>query len=246
MYLGYVTMNIGDHDGARKCFVEMLEAGRLVEDARIMSRALGCLGLLELELTNFESSKAYFEEALTLTEREQNPDASSMIISNLGVLALKLEDYELAEHYMSRALASAREAKNKINIMIGLINLGEVAHYRHDYRRAVKHYLEGFPILQEIGDKVSIVSTLEMFAFLIIDHGYTETGLSLLGTAEAQRELLNAPIIPREQVRYDQYLAIAGSRLDEEAVQAARKAGRSVSLDEAVAVALTHLQRVNG
>lgn len=243
MYLGYITMNIGDHEGARRYFLEMLEAGRLIEDESIVGRALGSLGLLELELTDYQASKAYFEEALPLAERTQNTNAVNMIISNLGVLALKIEDYELAEHYIGRALEFAREAKNKVNTMIALINLGEVAHYQNNLPLAVAHYLEGFPILQEIGDKLSIVSTLEMFAFLIIDLGDVETGLSLLGAAEARREVLNTPIIPRERVRYDQFLAISREQLDEAAIQTAWGNGRKLRLDEAVTLALDHLQR---
>src|SRR5690606_39305960 len=109
-----------------------------------------------------------------------------------GVLSLKIGDYQLAEHYLSRALELAREVKNKVNIVIALINLGETAHYQQNLPLAVERYLEGFPILEEIGDKVSIVSTLEMFAFLIIDLGAVETGLSLLAAMEHQREVLNA------------------------------------------------------
>src|SRR5690606_3772759 len=243
MYLGYLTMNVGDHEGARSYYLEMLEAGRTVGDENIMGRALGSLGLLELELTNYEASKAYFEEALALTEKSQSRDAMNMIISNLGVLSLKIGDYQLAEHYLSRALELAREVKNKVNIVIALINLGETAHYQQNLPLAVERYLEGFPILEEIGDKVSIVSTLEMFAFLSIDLGAVESGLSLLAAMEHQREVLNAPIIPRERVRYDQYLALARERLNGKPFEEVWSAGRKLTLERATAMALEHLRQ---
>jgi hypothetical protein len=130
---------------------------------------------------------------------------------------------------MSRSLALAREAKDKVDTMIALINLGEVAHYRRDLPLAVARYLEGFPLLLEIGDKVSITATLEMFAFLVIDLGNVEAGLCLLGAAEAQREILNSPIIPRERKRHDEFIAIAREQISEEVFQSAWATGRKLS-----------------
>jgi hypothetical protein len=164
-----------------------------------------------------------------------------MIVSNLGVLALKLEDYDSAERYVGRALALAQAVKDKVNTMIALINLGEISHHRHDLKLAAARFLEGLPLLQEIGDKVSVAATLEMIAFLLIDRGNVDGGLCLLGAAEAQREILNSPIIPRDRPRYDQFLAAAREQRNTDDFQSAWVAGRKLSLDEAVAFALNRL-----
>jgi hypothetical protein len=67
--------------------------------------------------------------------------------------------------------------------------------------------------------------------------GDVERAIRLLGSAQAARESLNAPIPPREQPRYDRYLLSAKTAFDAERFAAVWRAGRLLNLDYVVSEA---------
>jgi hypothetical protein len=69
--------------------------------------------------------------------------------------------------------------------------------------------------------------------------GPRERPARLLGAAEALRAAAGAPVRRRNQALYDLTTAAARGLLEEEAFGAAWRAGRAMSLEEAVAYALS-------
>jgi predicted ATPase/DNA-binding SARP family transcriptional activator len=244
MYLGYISLNLGNHEEAQDYFAENLEIGRALQNQDMIAKALGNLGLVAQELMDYVAAKRYFEECVAMIEDLQGVEPMLVALLNLGVTELKLHNYEAAERHYSAALARARAINSRMNMAIVLVNLAEVAHYRGDLPLAAARYAEGLPLLREIGDKLSLVQTLELIALLLIDQGNIETALQLLGAAEAQRELLGTPIIPRERERYDEFVTLAQKQIQETVFRNAWATGRTFGLDQAIDLALEGIRKL--
>jgi hypothetical protein len=116
--------------------------------------------------------------------------------------------------------------------------LGIVARAQEEYELSQALHQQGLAIQQDLGDKRGIVESLEGLAEVVGAGGQTSLAARLSGAAEAQRLALGMPQSPRESARMELHLARIRSALGEEVFSAARAAGRSMPLEEAIAIAL--------
>ena len=85
----------------------------------------------------------------------------------------------------------------------------------------------------------TLSQSLEDFAELAGREGEWARTPRLLGAAEALRERMANPLQPRERAEYERYLNRAREALGEAAAAAGWEAGRALSLEQAVAFALS-------
>jgi hypothetical protein len=79
---------------------------------------------------------------------------------------------------------------------------------------------------------------LERLAVVAGVWGQTERAARLFGAAIALREAIDAPLWPIERIDYDRHVAAARSSLGEEPFAAAWAEGRTMRLEDAIALAL--------
>ena len=115
--------------------------------------------------------------------------------------------------------------------------LGDLTHDQGDPTLAAKHFREGLTVLQEAGDLVGIVEILAAVAAVANDGGQPERATRLLGAAMTQCEVHGLEEL-RLQVTVDRVEVIARGSSGETACRVAWKAGRALTLEEAVAEAL--------
>jgi tetratricopeptide (TPR) repeat protein len=237
-HLGYVALNTGDHPAARDYFEQMLAISRESNNARSTATALGSLGLVASELTEFSQAEQYLQEGLAIFRKLGHKERISVLLNNLAIVYLKTADYPRAQACLEESLVLARRAGHKPNMAFLLANLGEVAYKNGDYERAKTLYGESLTLLQEIGDRLSATMMLESAATLAIAQEDPERAARLLGAAEATRETLGAPIMPREKADYDHSVSQTREALGKGAFGAEWSRGRSMTLDQAIAYAL--------
>ena len=78
---------------------------------------------------------------------------------------------------------------------------------------------------------------MESFAFLAVIRGNNERAARLLGAAEALRDVLDGGMQPQEKMEYDYHVAQLRETMDNDALEAAWRAGRLLDIDAAVAYA---------
>jgi hypothetical protein len=76
-----------------------------------------------------------------------------------------------------------------------------------------------------------IVANLEGVAGVAAADGQPERVARLLGTAEALRETIGAPMSPADQAQVERVVAAARAQYDEAMWQAAWNAGRAMSME---------------
>ncbi len=237
-HLGYVALNIGDHATARVYFEEMLVISRKRGQAHATAMALGSLGLVASELMDYEQAETYLKEGLAIFRQLGQKERMGVLLNNLGIVYLKTADYSRAQASLEESLSLARKLGHKPNIAFLVANLGEVAHKTGDFERAKALYGESLSLLRETGDRLSATMLLESAANLSMAQGKAERAARLFGAAEAMRESLGAPIMPRERPDYEQSVMLTLNALNERTFKGEWTRGRSMTLDQAIAYAM--------
>jgi tetratricopeptide (TPR) repeat protein len=155
-----------------------------------------------------------------------------------GTLAHDQGEYEAACAFHQESLAIRREIGNRQGIAASLDNLGNVARVQGEYEAAWALYEECLAIFRELGDRRSIAGSLESLAHLATEQAQPRRAATLIGAAEALREVLGAPLPPNYQEEYDRSVAATRQALDEEAFAAAWEQGRALTWEEAIDFAL--------
>jgi non-specific serine/threonine protein kinase len=235
--LGNLADDRGDWESERRYYEESLALFRELDDRRGLAATLHNLGNLEQGLGDFDRARAYYGEALAIKKRLGNRTSEALSLNGLGAVASDQGDFETARRCHEQSLAIQRETGEKPGIAFSLGELGALATRRGDFVEARALLAEALAILVGLGDTRDIVRALEHFAELAAAEARPRHALALYGAADAQREVAGAPRPPSEQEAIDRGLAAVRARLDAAEADRAYAAGRSTSLERAIAMA---------
>jgi DNA-binding CsgD family transcriptional regulator len=118
-------------------------------------------------------------------------------------------------------------------------NLGRAALLQGEHERARISYRESLTLCKELGDKMIASESLDGLACICAAEGEAERAAILFGAGEALFEAVGGQHEPGEAAMREPYLAMARSRLDEIAWQAAWEEGRGMSMERAIEYALS-------
>ncbi|MHB8576589.1 MAG: helix-turn-helix transcriptional regulator, partial [Dehalococcoidia bacterium] len=104
---------------------------------------------------------------------------------------------------------------------------------------------EGLQLHHELDDRHGVADALAACARLAEARGDVRTAGLLFGAANALRDTLGAPLAAPDRATYDPDLALLQDSTDESAFAEAWQAGHSLTIDAAVAVALSAGERAS-
>ena len=234
--LGTVAWLQGDYNAARRYLEEALAHARELGDVRGHTMVLNTLGNVSYELGELDVAHVYFREAAAQVS-ETVPLAG--IILSLALILQERGEYDEAERTAMQTLEMCRRIGMRHLEAMPIATLGGVALARGDQATARLHLRESITICQEHGDAAGVAQVLERFVELAAARGQHDVALHLAGAAQGLRERAASARSRRGQHRLDQILEPARQALGEEEAARAMQSGRSLSLDEAVAAALT-------
>jgi tetratricopeptide (TPR) repeat protein len=178
------------------------------------------------------------EEAIALFRDADDAWGIGHAAFGLGLVRSRLGDYDGAEAMLTESL-SLREGRHTGGTALTLRELGRLALRRGDLRQAHARILASLSLFQEIGGRSGIIGCLEGLAQVALDEGRTLRGVRLLASASALRADEGTPGRPADRTDLDRRLNQARAALDERAFEAAWAEGQAMSLDQAVAYALS-------
>ncbi len=235
--LGNVANDQEDYGAARPLYEESLALRREIADKRGVSAALHNLGVVAAALGDFAGAEQLYGEALSLHRELGNRAWEAASLNGLGGLAFYLGDLATSGKRHEEALPVQRELGDSRGTAFSLRELGEVATGLGDYPAARAHLMNALAIYKELGDRQGIASTLEGASVLAAAMGQPERALRLFGAACSLRTTIQAPLSSPDEKRMEHFLDLARSALGERA-KLATDAGRQLSLDEALGLAL--------
>jgi tetratricopeptide (TPR) repeat protein len=236
--LSQLIWSQGDLESAERFAQQGLRLAREISDRSLICISLGYLGVVKRQKGGeLGQAKTLSEEALVLAREMDDKVLISTTLNSLGEIARHQEDYETAREFYVEALALARLESANHFISITTQNLAMVSCFLEDYNAALSYTLESLKISEELGGKINIGITLDIFASLAVVAGEREKAAQLFGTAQAIHNAAGYQLEEVDQKFVDRYIGEARARMGDEAFEAAFQEGKQMRMKKAIALA---------
>jgi predicted ATPase/DNA-binding SARP family transcriptional activator len=237
--VGQLARCQGDYAAARAAIEESLAISQELGDQWGIAESFRSLGEVACSQGDYEAAWALIEDSLEMFWRLGNRCEIAYSLAALGGVAQGEGDYGGAGGLYAVSLALYREqGKSEALIADDLRNLGHVAYCQGNHARAAARFIESLTILWEQGYMPPIPACLVGLSEVAHTQGERERAARLLGAAAALMDVIGACWPSVERAAYERQVAAVCARLGHEAFAAAWAAGRELSLDQAVALAL--------
>lgn len=233
----------GEDDDAERCYNEALRVARAIDDHRATALVLNSLGNRALNRGENARAAHHYQEALELFRRLGNQWCVSFQLRGIGISAMALEDYARAADTLDEALALDRAVGYATGICVDLALLGQVARRAGRLAAAAALAAESLAVAWELDSSYLVASCLSELGGVASAQRHADRAAVLLGAADAILETAGVRLDAEDQLFHNQSVAAARARLPAAAFAAAWRAGRAMTLGEAVEYALNGSER---
>ena len=185
-----------------------------------------------------EQLQAYLEESLDLTEGSVDLNSAVRTEGILARLAYYRGDLAEARKHADLMLDHHREMGDQLSVTGHQSEMAHVARRMGNYEEALALYRETLPDWQKIGHRGAVAHQLECMAFIAKAREQGDRAVKLMSAAEVLREASNSSRTPQERIEYDRELADLRAGMDEETFQLLWMEGRSLTSEQAIALAM--------
>jgi predicted ATPase/DNA-binding CsgD family transcriptional regulator len=228
----------GGWDAARSRLEESLKIYRRLGDERGVAAVLQNLGRVSAELGEWTAAFSFLEESLAIARRSENRPGIALSHFNLGSVQLLGGDLPSARAHLEESLDHYRELDDGFWINACLVHLGYIDCEEGEYAAARSRFLQMNETLPLVRFPWGTTYTLEGFARLAAAEGEAARALRLGGATTALRQTYGVTMGLTGQDAFRRALEPAWRVLGEEAGATAWQEGRSMTLEEAVDLAL--------
>ncbi|HEY3079372.1 MAG TPA: tetratricopeptide repeat protein [Chloroflexota bacterium] len=237
--MGLVARQTGDFAEARALLQESARLWRELGDRGNAAHALRSLGWVSNFQGDLAATRAFVEESLALFREVGDRSNVAYLLGDLGEVAVAQGDHAEARRVYQEGLALWRELGNRQALANQQNGLAYVLTEERDHATARALFEEALLIRRESGAPVRVSWSLAGFAFLAAAQGQPRRALRLAGAAAALRRAPGFRVPPSSVVRLERKLGPIRAELGQAAAEAVWAAGEAMSLEEAVAYALS-------
>ena len=240
--LSYLAMsNIYLGNGAEALTVkdEALALARESNDKLYLAATLGItVQVAAVVQGDFKTARAYSEEAIAILRENGNPWFVGISLFGMGMMEIQQGNFEEARSKFLSAKTYMLDVGDKHRINMINSELAHIERYEGHYQQAGVLYKETLREWQRIGHRAAIAHQLESIAFIAKALEQAERSAQLLGAAEALREEIGTDMTPQEREQYNKDVADLKANMDEKEFTSLWADGRSMTMEQAVEVAL--------
>ena len=233
-----LSWSAGDLVRARAYATENLDLAERDGDPRAIGQALHDLAEVVTEEGDFLRAKELYETAIDRAREVGYPAPGSM--GNLALVVFAEGDYERARELTLEAIAVFRERKNQLGYAIGLRNLACAALYCGDLDEARTALRESIAIGVELRYESVLESCFRAGAAILARTNRTRDAAALLGASQKLIDEMRSQLEVTELRMHDETQALIRAALGDQSAAACR-AGKKLTLDEAVEYALASI-----
>jgi predicted ATPase/DNA-binding SARP family transcriptional activator len=236
--LGELATDLGDLGSARALLEERLALSRELGNKAETVRTFQLLASVIQAEGDFGKARALLEEALTLVREVGDRQLLSNRCTGLAYLLLEWGEIAAARTYFDESLLLRRAIGHTAEVAWGLVEAGHASWCQGDYSFTQSHAVEALRLF-EAEERDGILAALESLAAVALAQGRKERAARLSGAVEALREAWRLPgphwwRRPRERIG-----AVMRAGSGDEAFAESWAAGRAMSIEQAIACALT-------
>ena len=238
--LAWLAMSAGQYDEASELAERSTELATETGDKLTASGSLSTLAEIAAANDDYVEAVRLFERGLALRRGLGDKRLIANSLLRLGRAELTREDDERATALLEEGLAVARQVRDTWSISVAVANLGRVQlRTSGDPVHAHALLVEGLKLARDRNDKRVAAECVQGIAAVNAIEGRAREAARLFAAAELLLEATGAALSPAEEAIRDQFLTPLQTGLGEPAFAAEWEAGRSLSPEEAVALALT-------
>jgi predicted ATPase/DNA-binding CsgD family transcriptional regulator len=225
-----------DHERTAKLGQESLMLNRQAGDAQGIAWSLLKLGEASADSGDFERAEKFFAEGLSLARESDSAYECFHIFLSWGATSVVQGDLQQATRLTEEALELARERGRGFEGMLprALDNSAWATLVGGEPQRAKAQFEENLTLSKELGDRATIVTSLEGLACVAGANGEALRAARLFGAAEALMEATGYGRAPQESAMVEPYRARARSRLGKAGWDEALAEGRMMSMEAAI------------
>ena len=242
---GMFAFPLGNLEDAKKYAEDSVAIFRELGDSAEIGRALGGLGAKVSALGDVAEARRLFEEAAVHLRAAGERFSLALVLGNLADLAIREADYQRAESLLEEALVLYREVGHGAHN--GIFNLAFLRYQTGRHDQALSAAAESLALSHEVGDSKFAILSLVVLGALATRRYNPELAARLLGAAEAERTRISLSIAgtPEGDLQESTLEAVRGA-LGVEAFETAFAEGRSLSLEQSVALATADIPHGDG
>lgn len=226
-----------DYECAKDFYSSALRIYESLDDEAGKAEAMFNLGFAGLVEQDWRFARPYHEEALALFESLGDPSGVMRAKWAIGVGALQEGDLDAARRFGSEVIGAAEEAGDWYWKGTGEFILLQADRFSGDFRAALERTLSESYLGTFASDLVALSSIVELIAAVAVKTGEADIGARLGGAADRFKEDAEGGA-PPALIQADDVRELALAALPEEEVARLWDEGRSLSPEEAIALAL--------
>jgi non-specific serine/threonine protein kinase len=234
---GFMPFWLGHDERASELFGRGLEIARELDDAPMISQALGGLARVAIR-TDVAEGRRLAREALAVSDDAADEDGRSNALHLLGVGAQIAGDLPEAREWMTQRLALVKDQGNQFLVASEASNLSMVERQLGNLEAAESLARESLSISAAIGDRFTVPFAFSGLASIAAERGAYERAATLVGAAEGVMEAQHMAWPPDERPHYEWLLTTLPVSMGEGAFEQARARGRSMADADAISFAL--------
>ncbi len=232
--LGVTAEARGDFAAAMRYYEQSLALKREINDRRGVAITLQNIGVARYALREYAAAREALEEARAIFEGIGDRQGIADVLNNVGLCDYALGEYERARAALGESLRLCEELDDRWGVALGHLNIAKTWREQGEFARARECFLYAFRAAHEIQKHPTTLEIVQEYGALLAREGQT---------AEAVAHLTLAHADPRTPgLARDRAAALLGElidRLPPADYAAADARGRAMSLEAAVAAALT-------
>ena len=237
--LAWLAMSAGQYEEASELAGKSTELATETGDKLTVAGALSTLAEIAAANDDYAEAIHLFERGLALRRGLGDKRLIANSLLRLGRAELTRGDDDRATELLEEGLGLARQVRDTWSISVAVANLGRVQlRTNGDPVRAYDLFVEGLKLARNRNDKRVAAECVQGLAAVNAIEGRAREAARLFASAELLLETTGAALSPAEEAIRDQFLTPLQTGLGEPAFATEWEAGRSLSPDEVLALAL--------
>lgn len=228
---------LGEYGAARVYLEEALPILERSGDQRHVGTTLHELGVLALYEGDYAAAGKLLEQSLTIKRELGDEGLIASSLGNVGLVAAYRGDHARAYDLHAESLTLFRRVEDQMGTAIAVGNLAQAGMYLGRLDESLGRQLDCLRLFHEIGDADGSAESLERLAMLANAYANWDSAARLLGLAAVLRDQAGTTPAPFERAEAEAAAATARRQLGDLAFDAARDAGRAMSVEEAIELA---------
>ncbi len=239
-WLGSAANTGGDMAVAERAQAEAIALGRESGDTLMLAFALGVRSeILLVTRGDVAAARAACEESARLSRAAGAHWGAAQSLRGLARIAAYMGHWDEARARCREAAGLFREMGDRYLVNLVQSELAHIERRAGNLDAARRLYQQSIVVWQNLGQRAAIAHQLECYAFIAGAQHQLIRAARLFGAAEALREALGTPMTALERTEYDREVAELRGQMDAKAYAANWAAGRAMTMEQAIAEALS-------